>query len=78
MMRQRIIDLTGKRFGRLLVQGMPEKRGAKIYWSCVCDCGKEKIIQGNSLREGRTKSCGCLKIEHIRQANKNWRKRLRL
>ena len=57
-----IIDLTGKRFGRLVVVkrdtsvpiGLPPK------WICKCDCGNEKSILGVSLRVGRTNSCGCI------------------
>lgn len=53
-------DLAGKRFANLTVICYSHKSefGA-IYWLCKCDCGNEKIIQGNSLRNGNTKSCGC-------------------
>lgn len=34
-------------------------------WFCLCKCGNEKIVSGNSLRRGATKSCGCLNREHI-------------
>lgn len=61
------IDLTGKRFGRLLVKG----RGIPIIyddqsvvtWNCLCDCGATKVARGYNLREGSTKSCGCLSVE---------------
>ena len=33
----------------------------KIYWLCECDCGNTCIVEGNSLRTGNTKSCGCVK-----------------
>ena len=32
-------------------------------WRCKCECGKEVIVQGQTLRSGRTKSCGCLSRE---------------
>jgi len=44
-------------------------RGEHSYWLCKCDCGKEKIIRGNDLKTGRTKSCGCLKMEIARSGN---------
>lgn len=62
-----IIDLTGKRFGRLVVIAYAETVGKqgnrKIKWLCQCDCGKTKTIAGNSLNSGATKSCGCLAKE---------------
>lgn len=57
-------DITGQRFGRILVlrfSGM-DKYG-KATWLCKCDCGIEKIICGVLLRNGNVKSCGCLNRE---------------
>lgn len=53
-------DLTNARFGRLTVVGFAEKRGRKLYWNCVCDCGASKAVHGEHLKEGRSRSCGCL------------------
>lgn len=62
----RIIDLTGKRFGRLTVLGIDEKNEKKwIQWLCKCDCGNIKSIHGQSLRRGLTKSCGCYNLEAL-------------
>lgn len=55
----RLIDLTGQRFGMLMVMYRAEKHGKHIYWHCKCDCGVEKDICGDNLRHGKTKSCGC-------------------
>lgn len=52
-------DLTGKRFGRLLVIEQAPKRKGRIYWRCLCDCGNEIETQRNNLAYGDTKSCGC-------------------
>lgn len=52
-------DLTGKKFGNLLV--IEYKNNGK--WLCKCDCGNEKIIRGNNLKRGLTKSCGCYNKE---------------
>lgn len=58
------IDLTGKRFGKLVVLGLSDTSTPNLKrWECICDCGNKKIIQGNNLHSGNTKSCGCL-IEH--------------
>lgn len=59
----RLIDLTGMRFGRLTVVSRSDNRGKQPCWKCVCDCGTEKIVQGNSLRSGAIQSCGCLHRE---------------
>lgn len=61
-------DLTGQKFGRLTVlERVPSyiipQGYKKSKWKCRCDCGNEKIILGNNLKSGHTKSCGCLKKE---------------
>jgi hypothetical protein len=57
----KIIDLTGKRFGRLVVLALhPERsRFGRTRWVCRCDCGSERIVLGNSLRSGRTSGRHC-------------------
>lgn len=60
----RFEDLTGKRFGKLLVLERAEDWvGANghrhIQWLCQCDCGNQVVIKGSSLRAGYNKSCGC-------------------
>lgn len=63
--KNKIIDLTGQRFGNLTVIGIAEKsstdKSRDSFWLCKCDCGIEKTIRGKSLRNGATKSCGCLR-----------------
>lgn len=65
-------DLRGKKFNRLTVLELFEKkqfyfngkkRGYIRYWLCQCECGNTKVIREDSLRQGRIKSCGCLKKE---------------
>jgi len=60
-MPQPLIDMTGKRIGRLTVISYSGPPG---LWNVRCDCGTEKIIRGSSLRSG-TKSCGCLDLETV-------------
>lgn len=50
-----LIDLTGKKFGRLTVI---ERYDAKT-WKCICDCGNTTYSDGYQLRKGITQSCGC-------------------
>ena len=60
-MSTRRIDLTGKRFGRLVVKSFAGKdKHNNTLWLCKCDCGKECIVNGRQLRVGDTRSCGCL------------------
>ena len=55
-------DLTGNRYGNLLVIGKGERSNSgRIRWLCRCDCGNEINILYDSLVRGRTKSCGCAK-----------------
>ncbi len=62
------IDLTGQRFGRLVVISRAETDNfGKIYWLCCCDCGKKVVVRGNQLRRGWTRSCGCLQIERSKK-----------
>lgn len=70
-MAKGLSDLTGQRFGRLVVikRVRPyevdyEFKNQEIHWLCRCDCGNERIIQGSALRQGRTQSCGCIRREH--------------
>ena len=62
-------DLTGKRFGRLVVIKRISPVGCKVRWLCHCDCGTEKDIAAYELTSGNTKSCGCLQREarHLRK-----------
>ena len=60
----KIIDLIGKRFGRLVVTQISSvKKNRRVRWDCVCDCGNTSVVIGAQLRDGRTKSCGCLNRE---------------
>ncbi len=54
-----IAELTGQRFGQLVVIKKSVWNGAKA-WLCICDCGNKKTIPTSSLRSGCSKSCGCL------------------
>lgn len=58
------IDLTGQRFGRLNVISLsPKRSGGHLHWICGCECGNTITVLGYNLRNGNTKSCGCLQKE---------------
>lgn len=61
-----IDDLTGKKFGRLLVLYPTEYRDKKssVFWHCRCDCGNELNVTQNNLVYGQYRSCGCLREEN--------------
>lgn len=57
-----IDDYIGKRYGKLVIIGEePVGKYQHIKVRCKCDCGNEKVITLNSLKNGSTKSCGCIK-----------------
>lgn len=57
-------DLSGQRFGRLVVRGYSNRRvGSARLWECICDCGTEHHARGYLLKRGETRSCGCLRRE---------------
>ena len=64
----RLQDLTGKRYGRLIVVGMSEKRTASRGGICICqcDCGNIKEVASLALKSGATVSCGCYNKEYLR------------
>lgn len=61
-----LIDLTNRRFGRLVVHHRaPPEFKKKPRWVCVCDCGNMCMVEGTLLRNGSTTSCGCFQREDI-------------
>jgi hypothetical protein len=60
---RKFIDITGQKFDRLTVQEFAGRNGDSYFWNCVCDCGNVRIVRGDSLKNGNTKSCGCLRKE---------------
>jgi hypothetical protein len=70
----RIINMAGKRFGRWRVVALhPELYRERLaMWCCRCDCGTERIVRGDSLRGGRSTSCGCYQREtFVKRATKH-------
>ena len=67
-----LVNLTGKKFNRLTVLGRAKNRkGSRVvYWECLCDCGNKTIVASYELRNNKTKSCGCLRKEIARKADR--------
>ncbi len=61
-------DLTGKRFGRLVVLARAENIGKEVAYLCQCDCGNTTTARGHLLSSGQTTSCGCARkgAEHTK------------
>lgn len=64
-------DLTSMRFGYLTVFSRAQNSSTgEAMWNCKCDCGNTVTVGGYSLRNGNTKSCGCLQKEITVSRNK--------
>ena len=57
------MDLTGQRFGRWTVIERSKSHTNEAYWVCKCDCGTIRSVRQLSLRQGVSRSCGCLHRE---------------
>jgi hypothetical protein len=56
-----LVDLTGKRFGRLIpIKRVENGHFGRVRWLCQCDCGRQSVVYKYRLSEGKTRSCGCL------------------
>jgi hypothetical protein len=65
MMANKVVDITGKKYGRLTVIGFSHIKDHVAYWNVLCDCGNEKTLRGGSFKFGAAKSCGCLLKEIV-------------
>lgn len=65
--RGRRIDITGKRFNKLVAVEVSYRNKQGIYWKCICDCGQIKSIRTGQLNSGQHQSCGCLRKENIQK-----------
>lgn len=61
--------MTGKKFGRQTILYEGPKKGNIICQHCKCECGNEKDVRGADLRNGSSKSCGCLQKEQTSKSN---------
>ncbi len=57
-------NLTGQKFGRLTaICPVAKNNHNAVLWLCDCECGLDAIVEGRSLTNGLTRSCGCLNQE---------------
>lgn len=64
----RFIDEVGNRYGRLVVlQQDGQNRHQCAMWLCQCDCGNQVTVVGTNLRRGGVQSCGCLRLERVKE-----------
>lgn len=73
----KFIDLTGEKYGRLLVLKRDENKIGMTAWICICDCGNIVSVAAKQLRRKdeirRTRSCGCYKVESFVKRNKKYK-----
>lgn len=75
-MGRKISNLTGQRFGRLVVleraNDYIKPNGSHcIRWKCKCDCGNISFVVSWKLKSGNTRSCGCMQREIAKELGKN-------
>lgn len=68
MQNKRYQDLAGLRFTKLLVIKKAYTKNHAQFWECLCDCGSICYVRTGDLNR-RQRSCGCSKIDLIRQAH---------
>lgn len=71
------MNLTGKKFGKLIVKNLHKIENGEQVWCCLCECGNKKNVKQPCLRRGKTKSCGCLHSEKAvlngRKGKRKWK-----
>lgn len=60
----RFQDITGQRYGRLLVIEFSHTQTKRTMWRCQCDCAAIVVVSANNLRRGKQVSCGCKKRDN--------------
>jgi len=65
------MDLTGQKFNKLrVIKRVDNNKHGQVMWLCKCECGNETVICGWCLKNGHTKSCGCLRKENLKRFHK--------
>lgn len=64
---KKIKDISGNRYGHLTIIEMlkDRTRRGRILWKCKCDCGNIIEVESGNLKNGHTKSCGCISESYI-------------
>ena len=69
--KKRQDDLTDKIFGSLQVLCKAKNKNGNTYWKCKCKCGNEIEVLSYNLKNGNTKSCGCLQKNRTSNVRKS-------
>lgn len=67
------LNLINGKFGRLTVLELHSIKKGATQWLCKCQCGKKTVVGVGDLRNGHTKSCGCLHLEIINNGKANFK-----
>lgn len=59
-------DLTGARFGKLMVLHHQPSEEKEHLWVCACDCGNTAIYSSQSLLRHKARTCGCCSVTTFR------------
>lgn len=71
ILNPRVENLTGKHYNRLTVDSYAFSLNGNAYWLCSCECDNKNIVSTAKLKNGHTKSCGCLKKVVVPSNSKN-------
>lgn len=70
-LNKRSRDITGQHFNKLTALGPVGKSNAgQIMWLCLCECGNTTVVKSQDIRNGHTRSCGCLQIETVKRVKR--------
>lgn len=61
------VNIIGNKYGRWTVLERAENINRRTAWLCQCECGNKKIVKYSDLYNGRTKSCGCLRKDLVKE-----------
>lgn len=70
-------DITGMKYGKLLVLEYACSKAGSTYWKCLCECGNETTVQRSNLLTGSTISCGCYGKKVLREIHESNKKRIK-
>ena len=68
----KVVDLAGRRFGRLTAIECVGRRNRSALWRCKCDCGNITFVTNGNLTYGSVQSCGCYEKDMSFQKNKKF------
>ena len=65
-------DISGRRFGRILVLSQADSLGRGARWNCRCDCGREYVVPAVSIHSGNTRGCSC-RVASVGSKSNRWK-----